>query len=391
MTREEVKELMHDYMDDLLSAEDRSTVDSYLEEYEDIAKEYELLNKLLEKAEALPVGIKPPEDLMKKVSNELLSFSIEKVAKNKQTKLQEFTEKSDSSEKRDDEKVKKVKKESAPKSTGATLKAMLILIVLGIVSIGGYFFYDMLIDNFPWKLKAEYGQYTVNGAFANSNQITGKDQITTFDSSRVAVNIPNSGKLILESFTSIKIIQGKDSENIIALDNGRLEAEVKIDEPALKITTPPVALISLGGEFSIEILNSGEVFVQTRNGLVNLKSNIEDLLLIQDHKCKISLAGEIGIPIHNEASEEMRQLIEQAGFGNDAIINYSLILDKASPQDGVTLFYLLKDANNKADRAAIFDKLNNMYPVPPGVTKQGIVNLKDKMLEQWLSEIDWQI
>lgn len=87
MTRDEVKNLVHDYFDNLLSPEEKSRIESYLEEYEDTAKEYELLKKLLTKAELLPIGIKTPDTLLGKISDELHSKSLEKIEEDKQKNL----------------------------------------------------------------------------------------------------------------------------------------------------------------------------------------------------------------------------------------------------------------------------------------------------------------
>lgn len=78
MTRDDVRNLMHDYFDGLLSLDEKDTIESYLEEYEDLAAEYELLNKLIKKAQSLPIGIKTPQTVLSKISDELLSQSLEK-------------------------------------------------------------------------------------------------------------------------------------------------------------------------------------------------------------------------------------------------------------------------------------------------------------------------
>lgn len=156
MTRDEVRNLMHDYYDNLLSADERSTIESYLEEFDDIAKEYELLRKLLDKAQTLPIGIKTPNSILEKVSDELLTKSLEKIESDKQKKIRELTENTE----KEGEKRKKLKKiggitssqvsEPSPIPSKKIPKKILIIAFVILLCVAGYFAYDYFSTNLPW-------------------------------------------------------------------------------------------------------------------------------------------------------------------------------------------------------------------------------------------------
>jgi hypothetical protein len=397
MTRDEVRNLMHDYYDNLLSADEKSRIESYLEEFEDIAKEYELLRKLLDKAQTLPIGIKTPKSVLEKVSDELLTKSLEKIESDKQKKLRELTENTE----KEGEKRKKLKKiggitssqisEPSSVSSKKFPKKILIIVLVLLLCIAGYFAYDYLITNLPWQLRAEYGQYQIGPNISSKQTLNEQEVLSTLDSSKVALTVPNAGRIELRSFSSVQLIKGKDKDNIISLLSGKLYAECKIDDPRLTIKTLPVNIIAKGGDFSVDVDDQGDVNVKTQNGIVLLESSKEKLLLIQDHVCKVKPNGNIGIPYHIDAAPELVQLIYAASFDEQKVFNPAQILALATPLDGITLLYLIKEINNRSDRSAIYQKLSEFYPPPPGITQEGIINLNEEMFETWLNDIEWQI
>jgi len=398
MTRDEVRNLMHDYYDSLLSAEDRSSVESYLEEYEDLLREYELLGKLLEKAHSLPIGIKTPDTIVSKISDELLSKSLEDIESTKQQRLRELTEQVErEGEKRKKGLInKKGKSDTAETKVEKTYKKgypklPLILILVLIICVGGYFAYNYFKTNLPWKVKAEYGQYQIGSTVSSKKTLDENETLSTLDSTRVSINVPNAGRLVAHSFSSLQLIKGNDNDNVVSLISGKIEVNCKIDNPSLRIKTNPVDIIAKGGDFSIEIEDQGDVDIQTANGVVKLQNKQDELLLIQDHNCKVLSNGSIGIPFHINANSEFVAMVSGASLNSNESVDLEKLLKLATPLDGITLLYLIKKSSSQSDRLTIFLRLNEFYPVPPSVTQYGIINLDSDMFEKWREEIEWQI
>ncbi len=398
MTRDEVKNLVHDYFDNLLSPEEKSRIESYLEEYEDTAKEYELLKKLLTKAELLPVGIKTPDTLLGKISDELLSKSLEKIEEDKQKKLRQLTENTEAV----GEERKKIseslvsKRKSGFTSSNETdaakvksTKPLIILVVL-LMAVGAYFLYDFLNTNLPWQLKLEYGNYQI-GTAGQKSSIDIEETLTTFDSTKVAMIIPNAGRVDVGSFSSLKIIKGKDSDNIFSLVLGKIYGNCRIDNPKLKIKTNLADIEVIAGRFTLELNNSGDLNLATDNGMLKVTTPAREILLVKDHRLRISANGNIGMPIHLRTNAQLAEIIEQFSFGDSKVIDHGLILQLATPIDGLTLLHLIMKAKTIEERIPIFEKLSEFYPLIPGITNEGILNLDKNMLDEWHRDIEWQL
>jgi|GEM_PF-2329498 len=398
MTRDEVKNLMHDYVDGLLSHEDKSRVDSYLEEYTDVAGEFELLKKLLNKAESLPIGIKTPETLLEKISDELLSKSIEKIEEEKQKKLKQLTENTEAiGEKR--KKIVKTRDYNRNSDTTSSddvedkkVKSvnLWIIVVVLLTIVGAYFLYDFLDTNLPWQLKLDYGNYQI-GTVGQKTSIDFDETLTTFDSTKVTMIIPNAGRLEIGSFTSIKVIKGKDSDNIISFISGKIYGNCKIDDPRLTIKTNISEIKVVAGKFISEINDYGELNLITNNGKLKITTPNREFFLVKDHRCKISANGNVGIPIHLKTNHQLAEIFEQISYDDKKVNNYGLILQLSSPVDGITLLHLIMKAKTIEERLPLFEKLNEFYPLVPGISIEGILNLDKDMLDEWQRDIEWQL
>lgn len=258
------------------------------------------------------------------------------------------------------------------------------------MAVGAYFLYDFLNTNLPWQLKLEYGNYQIETAGQKSS-IDIEETLTTFDSTKVTMIIPNAGRVDVGSFSSLKVIKGKDSDNIFLLVLGKIYGNCKIDNPKLRIKTNLADLEVIAGRFILELNNSGDLNLVTNNGKLKVTTPSREILLVKDHRLKILANGNTGIPIHLKTNAQLAEIIEQFSFGDSKVIDHGLILQLATPIDGLTLLHLIMKAKTIEERVPIFEKLSEFYPLIPGLTKEGILNLDKTMLAQWQRDIEWQL
>ena len=58
------------------------------------------------------------------------------------------------------------------------------------------------------------------------------------------------------------------------------------------------------------------------------------------------------------------------------------MLDQARPRDTLTLWHLLTRVDGE-DRVRVYDKMAAFAPPPAGVTREGVLQLDQKMLDAW--------
>jgi hypothetical protein len=63
-----------------------------------------------------------------------------------------------------------------------------------------------------------------------------------------------------------------------------------------------------------------------------------------------------------------------------------VILREARPRDAMTLYYMLARVNEK-ERARVYDRLTTLIPAPDGVTRMGMLNLNEPMMQRWKEKL----
>jgi hypothetical protein len=88
-----------------------------------------------------------------------------------------------------------------------------------------------------------------------------------------------------------------------------------------------------------------------------------------------------GTPYFEDSSAGFREALEKVDFDNDtAALN--LLLDQARTRDTLTLWHLLARVNSE-DRLRVYEKMAALAPPPTGVTREGVLQLDQQMLETW--------
>jgi hypothetical protein len=60
----------------------------------------------------------------------------------------------------------------------------------------------------------------------------------------------------------------------------------------------------------------------------------------------------------------------------------AILLAQSRKRDALTLWHLLSRVD-EPQRLSVYDRLRAVAPPPAGVTKEGILRLKESMLEEW--------
>ena len=97
-----------------------------------------------------------------------------------------------------------------------------------------------------------------------------------------------------------------------------------------------------------------------------------------------------GTPYFEDASQTFRAALTKLDFENaNATDNAVLkdILAEARVRDTLTLWHLLYRVGDN-DRALVYDRLAALTPPPPGVTREGVLQLDEKMLRLWKGHLD---
>jgi hypothetical protein len=207
--------------------------------------------------------------------------------------------------------------------------------------------------------------------------------IETGPSSTVAVSIPNVGRLLIETSTTITRLE---NEFTLRIEYGQIK---KIEGNAaefLTIETPLASIKDLykGAAYKLNVIERGISNISVESGWLIVKVKEFDSYVPKNFNCVVSV-GHYAIPYQANSSSQLINLLENFSGVNDPSIGtiLSLITDK----DALSLWHIIQLVSSE-NRFIVFDRLNEFVPVPGGVTKEGIQALNKNMLLEWRQEIE---
>jgi hypothetical protein len=95
----------------------------------------------------------------------------------------------------------------------------------------------------------------------------------------------------------------------------------------------------------------------------------------------------LGTPFSEDASTEFQNALARFDFANGGSESVQTIIKESNVYDAVTLWHLLSRVP-KMEREKVFDALVSFVKLPNGTTREGVLRLDKKMLDDWWEEVE---
>lgn len=220
------------------------------------------------------------------------------------------------------------------------------------------------------------------------------ETLQTDTKSTAEIKIANIGQLLISPNTQIRLLVTKADEHRIALDRGKVEAQTWAPPRLFIVDTPSASAIDLGCKYSLEVQADGGSLLHVTLGLVALERNRYETIVPAGAFCRTRPGVGPGTPFFEDSSAEFQsalQIVDSLGDSPERTQQLEIVLHEAHVRDGLSLWYLLPHIDAQF-RGLIYDRLAQLLPPPPGVTREGIVALDPKMLDSWKKVVSqlWQ-
>jgi hypothetical protein len=121
---------------------------------------------------------------------------------------------------------------------------------------------------------------------------------------------------------------------------------------------------------------------------VALQAKERESIVPAGASCETELGRGPGTPYFDDSTPEfqnaLRDFDKDPAGGTDAVAS---MLDQSRAKDTLTLWHLLPRVNEEV-RARIYEKMAGFVAPPEGVTREGVMKLDQKMLEQWRHSLE---
>jgi FecR protein len=214
--------------------------------------------------------------------------------------------------------------------------------------------------------------------------------IVTNGDSRASLSQSDLGEIRIDPNSRLRLVQTDANRKRIQLDVGTIHAAIWAPPGTFVVDTPSAVAIDLGCAYMLQVAPDGSGTLRTTLGWVGFHLNGRDSFIPAGAMCSTRPALGPGIPYFENATPAFRQAIAQ--FDSSAQDSparsaaLTTILSEARAQDALSLWHLLSRTTGP-ERAQVCSRFAALVPPPAGVTRSGILNLDQSMLDLWWNSL----
>ena len=213
--------------------------------------------------------------------------------------------------------------------------------------------------------------------------------LETDGDSRAQIDVGSIGQVQIDPNTRVRLVETKPTEHRLELAQGRMSARIWAPPRLFFVDTPAGVAADLGCAYTLEVDGQGIGLLHVTSGWVALQLKDRESMVPAGATCATRPGIGPGTPYFDDAPEVFRIALSKFDFEPHAYWspNLDVILKEARPRDTLTLWHLLGRVE-ESDRARVYERMAALVPPPNGVTREGVLQLNEQMLQQWKENLE---
>jgi hypothetical protein len=243
-----------------------------------------------------------------------------------------------------------------------------------------------------WEVARLNGAPRIGSApIGETGQLAVGQWLETDNSSRAQIDVGSIGSVEIDPNTRVRLVETKATEHRLELERGRMSAHIWAPPRLFFVDTPSAVAADLGCAYTLEVDDAGAGLLHVTSGWVALQLKDRESMVPAGATCATRPSIGPGTPYFDDASQLFRQALAKFDFEPkdqdwSKIPSLDLILKEARPRDTLTLWHLLERVEG-TDRERVYDRMAVLTPPPDGVTREGVLQLDEQMLQQWKDKL----
>ncbi|MEP6635939.1 MAG: FecR domain-containing protein [Acidobacteriota bacterium] len=270
-----------------------------------------------------------------------------------------------------------------------TAIAAVLLVAVGIVA----FWILRQETSASWEVARVGGAPTIGSArIGQTGRLAVGQWLETDNTSSAKINVASIGQVEIDPNTRIRLLQTQPTEHRLELERGRLSAHIWAPPRLFFVDTPSAVAADLGCAYTLEVDDAGSSLLHVTSGWVALQLKDRESIVPAGAACATRPGIGPGTPYFEDSSELFRKALTKLDFEPRDIEQsktspLNIVLAEARGRDTLTLWNLLYRVEG-ADRVQVFDRLATLAPPPQDVTREGALQLDEKMLHLWKGNLE---
>lgn len=242
------------------------------------------------------------------------------------------------------------------------------------------------INSPSWNVETLAGMPKIGDSFEREKLSVG-EFLETDANSRARVQVANIGNVEIAPNSRVKLVNTKSTEHRLSLEKGELKAKIFAPPRLFIVDTPSAVAVDLGCEYTLEVDEQGNSKLHVTGGFVALENGRRESIVPAGAIALTRKGKGIGTPFADDSAAALQSALYKFDFENGGNEALEKIINEANLYDSLTLWHLLSRVP-KAERGKVFNALANFVKPPANVSREGILRLDKKMLDDWWKEVE---
>lgn len=212
--------------------------------------------------------------------------------------------------------------------------------------------------------------------------------VETDPASSARIRIGAIGTVDMAPNTRMQLLAARPDEHRLNLARGSISAQILAPPRLFFVETPSSTVVDLGCAYTMDVDEAGVGLLRVTSGWASLEWGGRESVVPAGASCSTRPEIGPGTPSFDDAPERLRQALLTFDFADGGSSAVSTVLAEARARDTLTLWHLLSRAEPR-DRVRIFDRMVELTPLPPGVTRDKALALDADTLNLWRQELAW--
>lgn len=248
--------------------------------------------------------------------------------------------------------------------------AVAAALIVGVI-LGAYRVYFYTPPN-RWRATQSSGESIVPHSVLRTGDVVRTER------GSVRLESPSVGTLDIGANTTVRLIENRRKRHRLALASGTIHAKTTSQPGVFVIDTPRARAIDLGCEYTLTIAPGGGGELHVMAGWVDLTHGYKQSLVPQGASAVITPEGELTVPIFDDAAPAFRAAVRDFERKHDI----ATIVALSRTRDALTLLNLFRIATPD-ERMLLYDRLNQLVPAPPSITRESVRYWYPSATELW--------
>ncbi len=249
---------------------------------------------------------------------------------------------------------------------------------------------------FAWAVLPLAGTPTIAGsALTRAAELGPGEWLATDAGSRVRLLVGRIGTAEVGPNSRVRMERGGFLEHRLTLERGVLHAAISAPPRLFFVRTPSALATDLGCAYTLEVDSAGSSRLHVTAGWVELSEAGDRSVVPAGLVAEVAAGGRAGTPYPEDFPPEARAALHRLDADSGGVADLDLVFGALhAPSDfitlrqqsGITLWHLLQRVAPRL-RAQVYQRLADLSPPPPRVTREGILALQRPMLERWRRDL----